>query len=416
MAHSTVRGAVADKGDPNGGGQQQPSAAVAKRAELREYQEKLKPEVEKQLPQHIKADYFLRVVLSGLQSSRSAEALAKCERPTLWAAILEAARYGLMPFTDEGAIVPFGKTATFVPQYQGLVQMFYRTGQVSKVTAKLIHRNDRWALRYGDGGGFWHEPLLVDEDGQAPDRGPAILAYCYVTLRDGTRTEVETVTRQEAIEVRDTRSKSYQRANTSQYGKPPTLDSAWHTDFDVMWLKTAVRRQAKWAPKSPELVELLRVDAERDSLHPTVFEPGGPAAGYPGDVDYGSTIDGEVIHDSATGGPAPPAGQPQQPGMSPERRAGFEQLATLMGAGGISDAPAGAVLALASALGRATKQSKPLALADLGQLTDDQLGRVNSALGKAVEQAKGEGLDVREHLLGMARAAGWAPPAPDGNT
>lgn len=419
MAHSTVRGAVADKGGPAEG--KPPGAQVAERDPLRELLDRLKPEVEKQLPQHIKADYFLRVVLSGLKSSRSAQALANCERPTLWAAILEAARYGLMPFTDEGAIVPFGKTATFVPQYQGLVQMFYRTGQVAKVTAKLIHRNDRWALRYGDGGGFWHEPLLVDAEGNAPDRGPAVLAYCYVTLRDGSRTEVETVTRQEAIEVRDTRSKSYQRANTSQYGKPPTLDSAWHTDFDAMWLKTAVRRQAKWAPKSPELVELLRADAERDSLHPSTFEPGGPAASWPGDPDYdtGKILDGEVISETTTDGP-PPAqngttteGRAASAGMSQERRDGFERLANLLTEGGVADAPAAAVLALASALGRASKQSKPLTLTDLGQLTDDQLGRVNAALGKAIEQAKANSLDVRAGLLTMARDAGWSPPAPE---
>ena len=63
--------------------------------------------------------------------------------------MLEAARYGLLPFTDEGAIVPFGKTATFIPQYQGLIKVALNTGQIKKVTYNLICENDEWAVEYG---------------------------------------------------------------------------------------------------------------------------------------------------------------------------------------------------------------------------------------------------------------------------
>jgi phage RecT family recombinase len=308
----------------------QPGAVTGKEVERRELRAMLhdmRPEFEKQLPRHIPPDYFMRVVLSGLQNSDQAAALAKCNRASLLAALLEAARYGLMPFTDEATIVPFGDTATFIAQYQGLVQMFYRTGQVAKVTAKLIHRNDEWAEGYGDGQGFYHKPRRFDANGEAVDRGPVILAYCYVTLKDGSRTEVEIVTRQEAIDVRDNRSKSWQRAESN--GK---RNSAWHTDFDAMWLKTAVRREAKWAPKSPELVELLMADAKADSAD-TPSRAGAPAAAWEADINYGTVVQGEVVHDepetsaapgmasqrteAAAGteaGPEPPAAATQEPG------------------------------------------------------------------------------------------------------
>jgi hypothetical protein len=241
--------------------------------------------------------------------------------------MLDSARYGLMPFTDEATIVAFGEVATFIPQYQGFIQMFYNTGQVAAVTAKLIYKRDFWAESLGDRGGFVHKPLRFDEDGNEVLRGrldiqgnpvltgpgsdnPPILAYCFIRFKDGSRTEVEVVSHQDAVEVRDKHSKAYRWAETSHYNKDPKRDSFWHTNFPQAWLKTAVRRAAKYAPKSSALLELLKADNEADGLvgaaslaAPPPFVPGGPAAAWEGDVEHGrgSVARGEVLP------PGPPA-------------------------------------------------------------------------------------------------------------
>lgn len=283
-----------------------PGAAVAKRDVAKDLVDAVAPEIAKQLPRQIKPDAFLRVILTGLKNSKQAKQLANCSRPSLWGAMLEAARYGLMPFTDEGAIVPFGDTATFIPQYQGLIQIMFRTGMVSGVTFNLIHQADDWEVEYGTNGRFYHRPRFVDANGVPVDRGDPILAYCYVTLKDGSITSPTFVTRDAAVEVMQTHSRSWQNAerrwqNTNgKYGR----DSTWHTEFNSMWLKTSVRQHAKSAPKSPELIELLLAEARDDNRRPDA----APAPTWTPDGGYGRGIDwatddmngavpGEVIHD-----------------------------------------------------------------------------------------------------------------------
>ena len=322
----------------NGGTGDAPAAEVAvpKTDVVKQIVDAVSPAIEAQLPRHIKPEAFLRVIITGLKNSKQAKALAQCDRPTLWAAMLEAARYGLMPFTDEGAIVPYGKTATFIPQYQGLIQIMYRTGQVANVTFNLIHQLDDWDVEYGTHARFYHKPRFVDADGNPADRGKPILAYCYVTLRDGSITAPTFVTKDAAIEVMQTRSRAWQNAEKSWYGKPPKKDSPWHTDFNSMWLKTAVRQHAKSAPKSPELVELLLAEARDDTRRPdatpapTWTPEGGEGRGIDWSTDdMNGAVPGEVIHDDEPANTDEPSGMMTGgrpvPALSARRRAAGHQ-------------------------------------------------------------------------------------------
>lgn len=424
-------------------------AALAKRDPLRAMLASMETEFVKALPTFISAEAFMRVCLTGLRSSKQAAALAKCERPTLFAALLDAARYGLMPFTDEGAIVPYGKTATFVPMYLGLVQMFYRTGQVTSVTAKMVAKNDIWDEAYGDGGGWVHKPVRFTGDGTPIPRGagenPWILAYCYVTLRGGARTEVEVVTRADAEYVRDNHSKAYQNAE-----RMGTRDSLWHTAFDAMWLKTAVRRQSKWAPKSAQMMTLLADDGERDRTKTTaqqVFTPGGPAAAWDGDVDYGTgnvtqgyvvgddsdpwaaepvTWDADVVIDPdgtvaypAPSGPKPadtgPAGGGQDPApAAAEAAAGAARTPAaqrdddlgavsrmLIKHGYEGDANASARLTLLCMLGRPDGHHRPLELASPGAASPLEAGTARAALTALIRNCNRTKRPIPDALSGL---------------
>jgi phage RecT family recombinase len=375
----------------------------------------MESEVAKQLPKHLPVAYFMRTVMTGMRKS---DQLAKCDRASLFAAILEAARFGLMPFTEEAAIVAFGQgpgkpsVATFIPQYQGLVQMFYRTGQVSAVEAHMIHKFDDWGLGYGDSGGFYHKPLMdFDDEGNAKDPGPPILAYCYVQLRDGSRSTVATVTRQQAIKVRDERSRSYQNAEKSWNGRPPKRNSTWHTEFDAMWLKTAVRQVAKWVPKSPELVSLLMAAARDDEQRPDGAEP-EPLSGWGLDIDGGNMAVGEVLSESFED--AAPAGQAAP---VPDRARDMRHMMGLFREFSLDgDRWHGARLAVMGMFLRPGMTGALVELKSQAELSDEQVTQMVQVLetvkvGRDRKPRPAE--EVKADLLKVAHEGGWQDPAAD---
>lgn len=260
---STLRGRVADRAQ---GGQRQNSKELAtkrKVATVRQLFQQMKPQFEMALPRHVGVDRFMRMALTAVQKTPK---LLDCTQESLLAALLESARLGLEPGTKQAAIVPYSKTATFIAQWQGLVELMYRSGQVASVTAEFIHEADEWDYKIGDGGTFWHRPDLL-----AADRGPIVLVYAFAEIKGGGRSKIVTLNRRQAEEIRDQYSKAYALAERHRREEPEEFaanpdkgwfNSTWHTEPDAMWRKSAVRRLADWVPQSPELVELLQRENE----------------------------------------------------------------------------------------------------------------------------------------------------------
>lgn len=248
------------------GGRRPQSKEIAKKAKVsnvRQLFQQMKPQFDMALPQHVSVDRFLRMALTCVQKN---DKLLDCTPQSLLAAMLESARLGLEPGTKQAAIVPYGEKATFIAQWQGLVELMYRSGRVTSVVAEFIHENDPWQYRIGDGGTFWHEPDVLSSE-----RGPIVLAYAYAEIKGGGRSKIITLNRAEAEEVRDQYSKAYalaerhRREDPEGFARTPDkgwFNSTWHTEFDAMWRKSAVRRLADWVPQSPELVELLQRENE----------------------------------------------------------------------------------------------------------------------------------------------------------
>src|SRR5215831_2236389 len=187
---------------------------VATGDRYRQQLERMKGEFAKQLPGSglITSDAFVRQALTGMKASAQAPQLLRIlmspqYSPSMFTALMTAARGGLMPFTEEGVIVPFGNVATFIPMWRGLVKQFYNSGQVSNVAVNLIAERDEWAEDYGSEQRFEHHPTrwaakangkpdyskpLLRGNDEAERRGgidypanPYILAYCYVRLTNG---------------------------------------------------------------------------------------------------------------------------------------------------------------------------------------------------------------------------------------
>ncbi|MFB8347998.1 recombinase RecT [Streptomyces niveus] len=207
----------------------------------------------KALPSHIDVKAFLSAVRASLPG------LVHCTPASLRQALLTCARFGLVPDGRHAVIKREGKTAVFVPMAQGYVELMYRSGRVGSVHVGLIHEGDEWNYEPTAPAplDFTHRPAVTKSK---KDRGPVILAYAFCWMTSGARSQVIVLSREDAEEIRDEYSQAYRRAQES--GK---ADSFWHTDFDKMWAKSALRRLHKVVPMSAELVALIAADEAGDA-------------------------------------------------------------------------------------------------------------------------------------------------------
>jgi recombination protein RecT len=352
--------------------------------------------------------HFMRMSAILLSSSKSARRIAECDRPTIYNALAQCAHYGLLPDGRHAAIVPYSKVATFVPMKDGLIQLAFNTGQIRAIVCQLIYERDEWAEELGpQGRGFIHRPArFTKQDGRMipverakidasfqviPGRGednPPLLAYCYAVWADGHSTDVEFMTAQEAIDIRDRYSKAYEWAEQSHYGKPAKRDSFWHTDPDLAWQKSVLRRAMHRIPKSAALVELLLADDAADSKLPGQVQPyspppmpaGGPAVAWEGDVthDPDAVVTGEVV---------------TEPGEVRDRNTSLAELWAIWSEAGWGDedsSEAAAVrYATAAALLNPDAGVVPYVITSLSELTDEQLDRVAKALRMFAQEHPG---------------------------
>ncbi|MEV5710083.1 recombinase RecT [Actinoallomurus sp. NPDC052274] len=256
---------------------------------------KMRDEFAEVLPKHVPVDRFMR---SALMCLRKRPALLECESASLFGALMECARVGLEPGTKQTAIVPRGKKVIFIAQWHGLVDLMYRSGQVSAVHAEFVYAGEPYDYTLGDDAGFWHKPDLLARRGEDAE---IILAYAYAVMKDGTRSQLVILNREQVEEIRDEHSRDYQRAERAREEDPalfaeqpdlPRFNSYWHTYFPEMWRKSCVRALANWVPQSPELRYLMAREnaaGEIDNLADVIA---------PGDI-----FDGEDDENSDAGEP-----------------------------------------------------------------------------------------------------------------
>jgi recombination protein RecT len=229
-------------------------------ASTRELLDQLAPEFAKALPSHISPQLFIRVTLTVVQQK---PALLDCTPESFLGALMSCASLGLMPGTKEAALVPFGRTCTLIPQWQGLVRMMFNSGQVDSVIAEFIHEHDEWAYvpsrRPPDD--FYHAPAKKD-------RGEVTHAYAFAWLANGSRSRVAMLDQDEAVYIRNRFSRAYALAESN--GRK---DSPWHTDFPMMWRKSAVRRIADWVPTSAEMRYYLAAEQHDGEVSSTYAPP-----------------------------------------------------------------------------------------------------------------------------------------------
>ena len=205
----------------------------------------LKPEIERALPQHIKADRIARIAITTIRTNKQ---LQSCEPMSFIAALMQSSQLGLEPNTPlgEAYIIPYKDKGTprarFEMGYKGLLSLAHRTGEYKTIYAMEVYENDEFEYAYG------LEPYLTHKPAEEPE-GEPVKYYAVYHLKNGGK------------EFRVwSRKKIEKHANQYSQAFKKGFTSPWKTDFDSMAKKTVLKDLLKYAPKSIEFSRQLSMD------------------------------------------------------------------------------------------------------------------------------------------------------------
>lgn len=253
------------------------------------------------LPSHIKPEMWVRLAQGALKkgkkiklddgSVRTELEIAANNNPSVFlASLLDAARLGLEPGTEQYYLTPYKNKGQLeilgIVGYQGYIELMYRAGATSSIVAECVFAGDFFEYEPGK-----HERPIHKIDWDAEDRGRLRLVYAYAVMKDGATSKVVVLNR-----AKITRIRAKAQGAKSDY-------SPWNTDEEAMWLKSAIRQLKKWVPTSAEYMrEQLRavqdVTAEINAKRGLASGPVPVVADANewADADEG-VVDGEIVED-----------------------------------------------------------------------------------------------------------------------
>lgn len=211
----------------------------------------------------ITPDRMVKLVLAA--ASREPK-LAECSPISILRSMMQSAELGLEVCSgkNEAYLVPRWNSkakaleATFLPGYQGLIKLARESGAVRNVEARIVHSKDFFEVEQGTAPVIRHRPSFEK------DRGEIVAVYAVAFLPDGG-SQFEVMARYEVDEIRD---RSKDKADFSP----------WKSDYSEMARKTAVRRLAKYLPKTVAFAKALEVQAKAEAgeydLEGEVLRPG----------------------------------------------------------------------------------------------------------------------------------------------
>lgn len=200
-------------------------------------------QIAKQLPKGVDADRFVRTALTVVQMNPE---LLTCTPTSLFGSIMLAAKDGLLPDGKEAVIQSYNvkikgqngqqdrweKQAQYMPMVKGLIQIMYRTGDVSMVDGVAVYEKDHFEYDRGDSPRIVHRPYMgMDAPGQI------VAAYCVIKLTNG-EVKREVMMRRDLMKVRE----ASKAANGPGWTK-------WEDQFCI---KAVIKRAFKQLPTDSE--------------------------------------------------------------------------------------------------------------------------------------------------------------------
>lgn len=197
--------------------------------------EKMEGQFKLALPPHIPPERFARIAVTAV---RNEPKLSECDRTSLLSSLMLCAQDGLLPDKREAAIIPWGKTARYMPMVGGILKKARNSGEIKTINAIVVHEKDQfesWVDETGEH--FKHKKSFGD-------RGKPVMTYAYAITKDGGF-YFEEITEDEMQKI-----KAMSKAN----------DSPWKGPFEnEMRRKSAIRRLAKYRlPSSTDLDGIIR--------------------------------------------------------------------------------------------------------------------------------------------------------------
>lgn len=212
--------------------------------------DKMMPQIKKALPKYITPDRLARIILTEVSNNPK---LMQCTTESFLGAVMQSAELGLAPGTlGHCYFIPFNNSTNvggkwekqlevqFMIGYKGYLELFRRSGEVTKAIAKPVFTNDEFEYTEGTDGGLRHRPKMHG------DRGEVYAYYFYAKFANG-EDFAYVMTKKEVEKHREATKKGNHK-------------SPWDTDFDAMACKTCVRLGAKYMPISAELMHKVSQD------------------------------------------------------------------------------------------------------------------------------------------------------------
>lgn len=198
-----------------------------------------------------------RFMQLALESAKRPE-IVQCEPASIVAVVMKAAQCGLPLDGTHSAMVPFRDKgvlkAQFIPMFQGLIVASMRNGGVKSVWSSVVYDGDVFREVRGTNPGLVHEPSIGN---RSIDK--AFGVYACAKLETG-ETVFEFMDKEQVLAIKKT-SKAVASGPWSKADQE-----------GEMWRKTAVRRLAKYLPKSPDLQAVLDADEEYEKFTPRDVE------------------------------------------------------------------------------------------------------------------------------------------------
>lgn len=195
--------------------------------------------VKRALPSVMTPERFTRIAVSALSTTPK---LAECHPMTFIGAMMTAAQLGLEPNTPLGQayLIPYWNSkdrrleCQFQLGYKGMIDLAFRSGQISSIQAHVVYENDTFEYSYGLDPALRHTPALSD-------RGAPVSVYAVFKTKDGGF-GFEVMSWADAM--------SHGQRYSKSYGSGP-----WQTNPEEMAKKTVLKKVLKYAPLASEFVK-----------------------------------------------------------------------------------------------------------------------------------------------------------------
>jgi recombination protein RecT len=163
--------------------------------------------------------------------------LQKCSHESIYLSLIAAAQVGLAPDGVESSIVPYSTTATWQPMYQGLIRKALEHPDISSLYAVAVYENDTFEAWQGTCPRIDHK-LAVTE------RGDLCASYAVARMASGDPL-YEVLTGEDLTKIR---------------ARAADGSAAWKDFPGQMARKSAIKRIAKYLPRTTQFAQAVRLD------------------------------------------------------------------------------------------------------------------------------------------------------------